>query len=93
MDLHLYEKYSKKYHKKARLGITLKTYLLSIRTFSIYTKLMGKDAFFCPKNTKSEVKNNVSKTSKKVSEIKEEKQKIRSFRSLKLNSVDRKSVV
>ena len=36
------------------------------------------------KNTKSEVKNNVSKTSKKVSEIKEEKQKIRSFRSLKL---------
>ena len=48
MDLHLYEKYSKKYHKKARLGITLKTYLLSIKTFSIYTKLMGKDAFFCP---------------------------------------------
>ena len=36
------------------------------------------------KNTKPEVKNNVSKTSKKVSEIKEEKQKIRSFRSLKL---------
>ena len=36
------------------------------------------------KNIKSEVKNNVSKTSKKVSEIKEEKQKIRSFRSLKL---------
>ena len=36
------------------------------------------------KNTKLEVKNNVSKTSKKVSEIKEEKQKIRSFRSLKL---------
>lgn len=32
------------------------------------------------KNTKSEVKNNVSKTSK----IKQEKQKIRSFRSLKL---------
>lgn len=48
MSLHIYEKYSKKYHKKARLGITLKTYLLSIRTFSIYTKLMGKDAFFCP---------------------------------------------
>lgn len=46
MDLHLYEKYSKKYHKKARLGITLKTYLLSIKTFPIYTKLMGKDAFF-----------------------------------------------
>lgn len=36
------------------------------------------------KNTKLEVKNNVSKTSKKVSEIKQEKQKIRSFRSLKL---------
>lgn len=36
------------------------------------------------KNTKSEVKNNVSKTQKSVSEIKEEKQKIRSFRSLKL---------
>lgn len=36
------------------------------------------------KNIKSEVKNNVSKTLKKVSEIKEEKQKIRSFRSLKL---------
>ena len=36
------------------------------------------------KNTKLEVKNNVSKTSKKVSEIKEEKQKIRSFRNLKL---------
>ena len=36
------------------------------------------------KNTKSEVKNNVSKTSKKVSEVKEERQKIRSFRNLKL---------
>lgn len=36
------------------------------------------------KNTKLEVKNNVSKTSKKVSEIKEEKRKIRSFRNLKL---------
>ena len=36
------------------------------------------------KNTKSEVKSNVSKTSKKVSEVKEEKQKIRSFRNLKL---------
>ena len=44
------------------------------------------------KNTKSEVKNNVSKTSKKVSEIKEEKQKIRSFRSLKLKHLKSKLV-
>lgn len=43
----MYKKFSNKYHKQAKLGITLKTYLMSIKNFSSYYKVMGSD-FLCP---------------------------------------------